>query len=71
MFDFLIWENKSSSLCCWFIPTFFHQFSFLKLITEKLGIVFIPILQLRDHNISISTIIQNTEHGEIDFACQS
>lgn len=36
-----------------------HKFTFLKFISEKLGIGFIPILQLRDRNILISTIMQN------------
>lgn len=49
-----------------------HQFTFLKLISEKLGIGFIPILQRRDRNILISTIMQTkNEHGKIDFVCQS
>ncbi len=30
-----------------------HQFTFFKLISEKLGIGFIPNLQLRDGNILI------------------
>lgn len=70
MFDFLIWENKSSSLRCWFISALSTNYynSFMKNLV---------LFLFYNCNILILTIMenkwmwQNTIIGSFNFVCQS